>query len=160
MFLGETLEEIQEELVKKDKVRQEIQTTMRKVTRLSKQAIFLVHKAMLKEAKEILTKAGRILANVRGLSGRYPDLFYMGTVDSGFQEYTEASILLSLVQEGCFVSFKEINVPKASYVLGLADVVGELRRRALNFLRKGKAQEAEKCLELFGSWTQKKMRHC
>ncbi len=148
MSLGETLKEIQEELAKKDEVRQEIQTAMRKATRLSKQAIFLVHKAKLEEAEETLKEAGRILANLRHLSGSYPDLFYMGTVDSAFQEYAEARVLLRLVRKGHFVSFKEINVPIVSYVLGLADVIGELRRRALDFLRKSETAKAEECLEL------------
>jgi translin len=148
MSLGKILKEIQEELVKKDETRQEIQTAMRKARRLSKRAIFLVHKARLEEAEEMLMEAGGILANLRDLSGSYPDLFYMGTVDSAFQEYTEARVLLSLVKEKRFVSFKEINVPMVSYVLGLADIIGELRRRALDFLRNSETAKAEECLEL------------
>jgi len=60
----------------------------------------------------------------------------MGSVDSAFQEYAEASILLSLIRESRFVGFEELEVPMTSYVLGLADVIGELRRRALESLRK------------------------
>ena len=39
-------------------------------------------------------------------------------------------------------------MPIVPYVLGLGDVVGELRRRALDFLRKGDAVKAEENLEL------------
>ena len=35
-----------------------------------------------------------------------------------------------------------------TYVLSLGDVIGELRRRALNLIRKGNVEQAEKCLEL------------
>jgi translin len=148
MSLGEILKEIQEELVKKDEARQEIQTAMRKAGRLSKQAIFTVHKDKLEDAKNMLKEAERIFANLNDLSRSYPELLYMGTVDSAFQEYAEACVFLGLVKDRHFVGSKEIKVQTASYVLGLSDVIGELRRRALNFLRKGKTGKAEECLEL------------
>jgi len=148
MSLRETLKEIQDELVRKDEARQETQTAMRKAGRLSKQAIFAIHKSKLKEAESMLREAEGIFAELNNLSGSYPDLSYMGTVDSAFQEYTEARVLFSLVKEGRFVGFKEINVPMASYILGLADVIGELRRRALDFLRHGKTKKAVECLDL------------
>ncbi|MCW4020060.1 MAG: hypothetical protein NWF14_02370 [Candidatus Bathyarchaeota archaeon] len=148
MSLSESLKEIQEELVKKDAVRREIQTAMRKTTKLSKQAIFLVHKDQLEKAENVLKEAEKILAQLSDLSESYPDLSHMGNVDAAFEEYTEAHVLLSLVKNGRFVSFKDINVPRVSYVLGLADVIGELRRRALDSLRKSGHEAAEKCLEL------------
>jgi len=148
MSLKEILMKIQEDLVKKDGIRQEIQNAMRKALRLSKQTIFLVHKSKLEEADNILREAERIFVTLSDLSKSYPDLFYMGTVDSAFQEYTEAHIFLKLVKEGRFVDFDEINVPMTSYVLGLADVIGEFRRKALDSLRKGETETAEECLEL------------
>jgi translin len=39
-----------------------------------------------------------------------------------------------------------LGVPPIDYVLGLADVIGELRRKALDMLRKGNLMMAEKCL--------------
>jgi len=41
----------------------------------------------------------------------------------------------------------ELGVPAISYVLGLADAIGEFRRRALDSLRKGDVKTAEKCLQ-------------
>jgi len=38
-------------------------------------------------------------------------------------------------------------VPSVDYVLGLADVVGEYRRLALDALREGDVKKGEKCLE-------------
>ena len=42
----------------------------------------------------------------------------------------------------------EINVPSVDYVLGLADVIGEYRRLALDNLREGEVKKGEKCLEI------------
>jgi len=148
MSLRETLERIREELARKDELRQEIQIATRRVNRLSKQAIFQIHKSNMEKAEETLREAKETLSKIRRIAIDYPDLLYMGSVDSAFQEYAEASILLSLIRESRFVGFEELEVPMTSYVLGLADVIGELRRRALESLRKDDIEEAESCLEL------------
>jgi translin len=75
-------------------------------------------------------------------------MFYSGLVDAAFQEYAEAQTLLSLVERNHFVSPDEINVNSVAFVLGLADVIGELRRRALDSLRKADVKTAEACLQL------------
>jgi len=148
MSLRETLEKIREELARKDKSRQEIQIATRRATRLAKQAIFQIHKANLEKAKETLREAKKILEEIESITKDYPDLFYMGSIDSAFQEYAEANILLGLIEESRFLSFEELKVPMTSYVLGLADVIGELRRRALESLRKDEMDKAEECLRL------------
>jgi translin len=121
---------------------------MRKATRLSKQAIFLIHKNNLEEAEKTLNEAKALLDRLTELSSGYDDLQYMGIVNAAYEEHAEARVLFSLVKENRFVGFEEIGVPMDSYVLGLGDVVGELRRRALDFLRKGDAVRAEETLEL------------
>jgi len=68
-------------------------------------------------------------------------------VDAAFQEYAEAQTLIHLVEENRFIDPKELGVPAVSYVLGLADVIGEFRRRALDSLRKGDVKTAENCLQ-------------
>jgi translin len=148
MPLRDILERIQEEMAKKDAAKQEVQAAMRKATRLSKQAIFLVHRNSLKEAEKTLNEAKALLEKLTELSLGYDDLQYMGIVDAAHEEYAEAYILLSLVKKRKIVGFEEIKVPMIPYVLGLADVIGELRRRALNFLRKGNTGKAEESLEL------------
>jgi translin len=52
-----------------------------------------------------------------------------------------------LIEEEKFVSPSEIDVPPVDYVLGLADVVGEFRRLALDALREGNVAKGEKCLQ-------------
>ncbi len=68
--------------------------------------------------------------------------------NAALQEYSEASIFLTLIEDSRFITPKEINVPSVDYVLGLADVVGEYRRSALDALREGDAEKGEKCLEI------------
>lgn len=147
MSLKSILEKIQEELRKRDGVREEVQRDMRRATRLSKQAILFTHQERFEDAKNLLEEASRIFSKLREVSKDYPDLFYSGLVSAAFEEYTEAHTLLRLIEEDQFMDPEELGVPAISYVLGLGDVVGELRRRALDSIRKGKVEAAEKCLE-------------
>jgi len=146
--LREILSRIEDEVKRKDEARQEIQVAMRKATRLSKQAIFLVHKELLEEAEKKLEEARSLFKILHETIREYPDLVYSGVVDGAYQEFSEASIFLTLIRDGRFISYEEINVPSVPYVLGLADVIGELRRRVLDLIRKGDTKTAEKTLEL------------
>jgi translin len=121
---------------------------MRKTTSLSKQAILLIHQKRLKEAKNLIEKATSIISKLNNLSTAHPDIIYGGLFNAALQEYSEANILLKLIEESKFVTPQEINVPLVDYVLGLADVIGEYRRMALDALREGEVEKSEKCLEM------------
>jgi translin len=144
--LKTVLSTIRKELKAKDKVREKSQKDMRKATSLSKQAILLVHQKRLEEAEKLILRAREILSELWKTSVAHPDIVYSGMFNAALQEYSEANILLRLVEESRFLTPKEINVPPADYVLGLADVIGEYRRLALDALREGDIKKAENCL--------------
>jgi len=145
--LKNILREIRKELKEKEKIRENAQKNMRKATSLSKQAILLIHQKKLEEAKKLVQDAKEILSQLNKLSVKYPDIIYGGLFDSALQEYSEANIFLSLVENETFVSPEEVNLPSVDYVLGLADVIGEYRRLALDALREGDVAKGEKCLQ-------------
>ena len=122
---------------------------MRKATSQSKQAILRIHQKKFKEAKKLLATTTEAFSRLQDLANDYPDIIYGGGMFSAaLQEYAEANIFLKLIEEARFVTPKEINVPAADYVLGLADAIGEYRRLTLDALRKGEVAKGEKCLEL------------
>ena len=147
MSLKKILEKIQEELNGREKIREEINVNMRKATRLSKQAIQFTHQERFDDATAILREAKKLFVKLRDTAKVYPFIFYSGSVGIAFEENAEAHILLTLIQEARFPSPKEIHVPIIPYVLSLGDVIGELRRRSLDLIRKGNVDAAEKCLE-------------
>jgi len=146
--LRKFLKRIEEEVKHKEKVRQEIQASMRRAIRLSKQGILLIHEGNLERAKELIKEAGNILSALREEAEKNPEILHMGIVESAYQEYAEACIFLKLVEDGSFIDPKDIGVPSIPYVLGLADTIGELRRRALDSIRRGKPKLAEECLRI------------
>jgi translin len=145
--LKTVLKEVKKELTQKDKVRENAQESMRKATSLSKQAILRIHQKRFEEAKKLIENAKEVILRLQGLAKEYPEIIYSGMFSAALQEYSEANIFLRLIEESRFVSPKDINVPSVDYVLGLADVVGEYRRLALDALREGNVEKGEKCLE-------------
>ena len=147
MSLKSLLDRIQAELKEKEEVKEELRRRMRRATRLSKQAILFTHQERFDDAKELLIETTELLAKLEKDSKRYPDLVHTGMVDAAHQEYAEAHTFLTLVRQRRFPDPRRLNVPSIPYVLGLGDVIGELRRRSLDLLRKGDVRAAEKCLE-------------
>ncbi len=145
--LKTVLKEVKKELMQKDKVRESTHESMRRATSLSKQAILLVHQKKHQEAKKLVENAKGIISRLQDSAVEYPEIIYSGMFSAALQEYSEANILLMLITESRFVTPKEINVPSVDYVLGLADVIGEYRRLALDALREGNAEKGEECLK-------------
>jgi len=147
LSLKTLLGKIQEELRKRETVHENVQRDMRRATRLSKQAILFTHQERFADAGKLLKEVTELFAKLRKVTKNYPDMIYSGIVDAAFQEYAEAQTLLHLVEENKFIDPEELGIPSISYVLGLGDVIGEFRRRALDMLRKGDVKTAEKCLQ-------------
>jgi len=145
--LKSVLKEIRKELKEKEKLRENSQKEMRKATSLSKQAILLIHQKKIKEAKKLIEKATNILSRLKEASKEYPEITHSGLFNAALQEYSEARIFLKLIEESTVVTPQEIGVPSIDYVLGLADVIGEFRRLALDALREGNVKKGENCLQ-------------
>ena len=148
MSLSSVLQEIKKELMEKNTIRESTYESIRKATSLSKRTILLIHQKKLDDAVNILSQAKTLLKNVQKQAKDYPEIIYGGLLSAAFQEYSEANIFLTLIKEGRFIAPQEISVPSVDYVLGLADVIGECRRLALDYLREGEVYEGVKCLEI------------
>jgi translin len=146
--LEAVIHEVKTELMAKNQIREETHESMRKATSLSKQAILLIHQKRLDEAKKMVDSAKEKIVSLQTQAKKYPEIIYGGMLSAALQEYSESNIFLVLVQEGRFVTPAEINVPSVDYVLGLADVIGEYRRLALDNLREGAVEKGERCLQI------------
>lgn len=147
MSLREIIDGFQGELEEKAEVHEEIATVTRKIIFLSKHGIMAIHRGEMEEAKSKLGQMEEMRNHLDEILGLHRDLF-TGSVKVAFQEYAEAHILLALVERGSYPNPGELKIPAISYILGLADSVGEFRRRALNSLLDGNLREAERCLRI------------
>ena len=84
------------------------------------------------------------MENVKELLRTHPEFSSHGVVAAAWEEYAEAKILKSLEERGAFP--EPLEVPLEFYLLGLGDVVGELRRGVLEDLMEGGFERAEERL--------------
>jgi translin len=140
------LQEIKKELMQKNDIREKSHDKMRRATSQSKQAILRIHQKKFDEAQKLVSDAKNLLQSLQEQAKQYPDVVFGGMLSAAYQEFAEANLFLTLIKEDRFSTPKEIGVPSVEYVLGLADVIGEYRRLALDFLREGEVEKSEKCL--------------
>jgi translin len=118
----------------------------RLLTRHSANAIRAIHRSEHDLAYENVA-AAQVLADAMHTDlACYPDLFYAGYTQDALKEFCEASITCALVENKPLPTPEELGAEYATYLNGLAEVTGELRRRCLDILRKGYSQEAERLL--------------
>ena len=144
--LKNILKDAKKELMKKNKVHEKTQKSMRKAQSLSKQAILRIHRKKILEAKTLIENAKELIVELQSMSKDYPGIIFTGMFSDVLQEYSEANILLGLSQNKRFITPRELNVPYAEYILGLADVIGEYRRLSLDAIREDSVEKSEKYL--------------
>jgi translin len=146
----ETLQKIinqaAQELQYREKARDEALTRARKARQLSKQAILLDHNNQRDKAKTNLAEARRLLDEIQPHAEAYPELNQYEEVEAAHEEHAEATILHALLTKGKYPSPEQAAATPTRYLLGLGDVPGELRREALDALRTGDLEAAEKHL--------------
>ncbi|MEE9411176.1 MAG: haloacid dehalogenase [Candidatus Heimdallarchaeota archaeon] len=150
--------QIEKRLVEMDKSRDELLKLSRAIIKYSGQSIESFHNNQIKQAEERLEKAEQHLKEINTLLKDEKTHYQIGIINVAFQEYAEAKLLYNLVIEKNFPTVKELNITEQAYLLGIADLIGELRRFILEKLVEGKIIEAkqyyEVMKELYGSFLQ------
>ena len=118
----------------------------RQLTRACSLAIRAVHRDEVDTMKTHLDEARQLADTLRSSLAQYPDLFYAGYTQDALKEFVEANVTCSLIRNEPLQTPEDLLVDPSTYLNGLAEVVGELRRRTLDILRHGYSQEAERLL--------------
>lgn len=118
----------------------------RQLTRACSLAIRAVHRDDKEAMDTTLAEAQHLADKLRDDLKAYPDLFYAGYTQDSLKEFVEANVTCALIQNQPLQTPEDLGVEEATYLNGLAEVVGELRRRTLDILRSGYSEEAERLL--------------
>jgi len=132
----------------RNRARDKALTNARQVIRQSSQAIRAIHRMEIETANLHLAEAQALVNQLKSELAEHPDLFYTGYTQDALKEYVEAKITCALIQNQEIPLPSEIDVEAAVYLNGLAEVVGELRRRCMDILRQGYSDDAERLLGL------------
>jgi translin len=147
MTLEEILSSIRTEIENDDETREKILPLVREAVRKFSQSIKASHRKTFSEAEKILDEGGNLVKKAVQEAKHSEFVRQSKTFNVAYQEMAEAANVLSLLKEGEFASLDKYEIPSQAYLTGLADTVGELRRAALDALRKEKIQRAEQLLQ-------------
>lgn len=139
-------ERIRQDFDARTQARDQALAQARMLTRHSANTIRAIHRDEQPEAEEHLAAAAALAAGLRADLASYPDLFFAGYTQDALKEFAEASIVRALVGNLPLPSPEDLGLEFATYLNGLAEAVGELRRRCLDLLRHGYSEETERLL--------------
>lgn len=120
----------------------------RVLTRTSATTTRAVHRGEVDAARGLLDEAHGLVLNLQERLASLPDLYYAGYVQDAIKEYVEATLTFCVIGKLDLPLPQELNVPEITYLNGMAEVSGELRRRILDILRQGYSPEAERLLSV------------
>lgn len=137
-----SLEEIDKNLKDVQDRREKLIKGTRDVVMLCSKSIVAMHHSQLEDAKSKMDQAKTMLEEFRRYARQ--DLHRYITVAE--QELVEAYALKSVMDNKPMPSMRELDVTGESYLTGLLDCVGEIKRLVYDRMRSGKGKDAE---ELF-----------
>jgi translin len=125
--------------------REKILVKCRTLGQLSAKSIRHIHRHQFDEAKSLLIEAQNIAAEVRMLMQPYPEISLSYLHDSE-KEMVEAACVLSITQNHPLPEPEILGAQIMAYLHGAAEAASEVRRFALDEIRNGRMEEAERIL--------------
>ncbi len=119
----------------------------RSVVQHAARAIRAVHRGEWAEAEAETAAAGRLMADMHAAAAAHPDLASAGYMLDAQKELAEAHLTRALVRGTDLPSPEDLGVDDAAWLNGLGEAGGELRRAALDAIRRDDTAAAEAILE-------------
>lgn len=145
MKLSDEISRMETGLERRQKTLDEVNDLSRRMIRECARSITSLHNSAMREADSRLGEARALAARL----GRIDAQFRYVSLQA-YQELAEAEILREIKRRGRIPSPAELRLPEDAYLLGLMDVVGELKRSMLLSLMKGDVKSAESYFSLMG----------
>ena len=138
--LESSLEEINANLVDVQERREKLIKGTRDAILLCSKSIIALHHGNSDEAKRDMQQAMQMLGEFRSFA-KHDLARYLAVAE---QELVEAQALHAIMDNREIPSPRDIGVTGESYLTGLLDCVGEIKRLVYDRMRSGNAQDAEK----------------
>jgi translin len=118
----------------------------RDLTRFAAHSIRAIHRSEADLAHQNLDDARTLVEDLKRDLAEYPDLYFAGYTQDAIKEFVEATLTCALIENTPVPAPADLGVEYATYLNGMAETTGELRRRCLDILRQGYSPEAERLL--------------
>ncbi len=130
------------------KERNQIIGDSRRILQASKKAIFALHRADKKSAKQFMADAEKGLAQLNKTYNKGNRLRFEGSFKAAVEEYVEAKMFATVLEKKSLSELKIENIGPEEYIGGLADTTGELVRQAVLQATNGNTKELKRYKEI------------
>jgi len=120
----------------------------RTLIRHASHAIRAVHRDENDEAQKEISAAKKLAEELQANQQEFPSVYFAGYTQDALKEFAEASIVFALINGQELPTPDELHLEYSTYMKGLAESVGEMRRRCLDILRDGHSEEAERLMDI------------
>ena len=120
----------------------------RSLIQTSAKCIRHVHRHQFDEADALLLQAKQLAKDARDSLAPYPELYHAGFLHDAEKEMVEAAGVLAIVRGEIYPTADQLGVGVMAYLNGMGEAASEVRRYALDEMRKGRLDEAERILGL------------
>lgn len=141
-------QEMASEMAGFDEKRETIIKDSRDILKLSKQAVYDIHRDDLNYAKKKLDEAEKGILKLKKSISLSKGMEVAGAFYDAQEEFVEAATYFEFVKTGKLLSKKELGVDTDTYLGGLSDLTGELARRAVLKATDGKKDDVKKIRDL------------
>lgn len=146
--LDEICESIRSDFEHKTTLRDDALRDARQCVKHASLAIRAIHRSEETEARQELARGRELALRLReSLKLAHPELYYAGYTQDALKEYCEAELTVAMVLGEELPAPEDLSAENPAYLNGLAETLGELRRRCLDLLRPGYNREVERLLE-------------
>lgn len=129
-----------------DAAREKSLKLSREVGRMAADSIKKIHQRFYGEAEKEMKEAFSFLKSAKKILKSFPEIMYAGYLHAAEKELAEAVITFNIIKNGEIPSPEEYGFDYKSYLHGLCECNGELRRYMLDEIRKGEIEKCEKML--------------
>jgi translin len=147
MNLDQVGERVLARLEAKNARREEVLGISRHLVQHAARAIRALHRGEWDLADGILADANQLLVAMNAAAAGHPDLVAAGYTIDAQKEHAEAHLTRALLRGADLPAPEDLGVEDAAWLHGLGEAGGELRRAALDLMRRGEVAEAERTLE-------------
>jgi translin len=105
-----------------------------------------VHRHQFEEAERLLEEAKAIARKAQDAMRPFPQIYHAGYLQDSEKEMVEAAAVLAIVHQRPYPHPDDLGVGTMSYLNGMGEAASECRRFALDEIRKGRIEEAERIL--------------
>ncbi len=129
-------------------VREKALKQTRKLTRFAANAIRAIHRNEQDTAEMNMQEAEAIVDGLLESLKDFPEFYFSGYTQDSLKEYIEARLTINLLENKTLPMPEDLRMEYSTYLCGMAETIGEMRRRCLDILRQGYSDEAERLLDM------------